>query len=120
MELRTFAFDLDGVIAKYNGVFEEDGKIDEPCLEVVEAIKILKNQGHKILVYSTRSTKALKDYCEKYKIPVDYYNDNPEYKTGNPGKPMAFVYVDDRVILYKGQSAEKLVDELNNFKPYWR
>lgn len=120
MKGKTFAFDFDGVISEYDGVFKRDEKIDKPRPEVVRAIKLLKKQGHKILIYSTRSTTVLKKYCKKYKIPVDYLNTNPEYKTGNPGKPVASVYVDDRAICYRGQNAEELVKELNNFKVYYK
>lgn len=119
MKPKTFAFDFDGVVSKYDGVFKGDEKVDQPRPEIVKAIKILKKQGHKILIYSSRSSKVLKKYCQKHKIPVDYYNLNPNYKTGNPGKPVASVYVDDRAICYQGQSAEKLVKEINSFKVYY-
>ena len=120
MKTKTFAFDFDGVISKYDGVFRGDEYADEPLPEVVKAIKILKEQGYKILIYSTRSTKVLKDYCKKHKIPVDYFNTNPQYKTGNPGKPVASVYVDDRALCYTGQSAEELVKQLKEFKVYYK
>ena len=116
---KTFAFDFDGVISKYDGVFKGSKYADEPLPEVVKAIKMLKEQGYKILIYSTRSTKMLKDYCNKHKIPVDYFNINPQYKTGNPGKPVASVYVDDRALCYTGQSAEELVRQLKDFKVYY-
>lgn len=115
---RTFAFDFDGVLAKYDGIFRGAEHLGEPHKEVVVAIIKLKKSGHKILVYSTRSSKILKDYCKKHAIPVDYFNKNPNYKTGNPGKPVASVYVDDRALCYTGQSSEKLIKELENFKPH--
>ncbi len=120
MKPKTFAFDFDGVVSKYDGVFKGDEKVDKPRPEVLKAIKLLKQQGHKILIYSSRSTKVLREYCKRYKIPADYLNTNPEYKTGNPGKPVASVYVDDRAICYKGQTAEELVRELNNFKVFYK
>ena len=43
-----------------------------------------------------------------------------EREGDNPGKPIAFVYVDDRAVCYKGQSAEDLVSEIENFKAYWQ
>ena len=78
MKKRTFAFDFDGVIASYDGNFME-GKSGKPNKNVVEAMKILKKQGHKILIYSSRSSHFLKKYCKKYKIQADYFNENPEY-----------------------------------------
>lgn len=117
---RTFAFDFDGVVAKYDGIFKGAESLGKPHKEVVKAIRELKKEGHKILIYSTRGSKTLKDYCKKYKIPVNYFNKNPEYKTGNPGKPVASVYIDDRALCYKGQKAKQLVIELKNFKPYYK
>ena len=58
-------------------------------------------------------------YCEKFSIPFDYINRRPDKEGDNPGKPIAFVYVDDRAICYKGESAEDLVNEIENFKAYW-
>ncbi len=120
MKTRTFAFDFDGVVSEYDGIFRGDEHVGKPRYEVVKAIRALKKQGHKILIYSTRSTKVLKKYCKKHKIPVDYLNINPEYKTGNPGKPVASVYVDDRGLCYRGQKAETLIKELNSFKAYYK
>ncbi len=117
-KIRTFAFDFDGVLAEYKGHFNEK-VAGKPNKEVVNAIKILKKQGHKVLIYSTRGNLFLKRYCKKYKIPVDYINDNPNYDQGNKGKPVASVYLDDRAMLYKGQDAKTIVRELNNFKVYY-
>lgn len=115
---RVIAFDFDGVIAKYSGFVAQDD-IQEPIAEVLKAIRLLKELGHKILIYSTRSDEFLKNYCEKFSIPVDYINRRPDKQGGNPGKPVAYVYVDDRSVLYKGEKAEDLVSEIINFKAYW-
>ena len=119
MKIRTFAFDFDGVIAKYDGKFikEITGK---PNKNVVDAIRILKKQGHKILVYSTRGNSFLKRYCKKYKIPIDHFNENPSYNQENKGKPLASVYLDDRAVCYKGQNTKKIVSLLNNFRVYYK
>ena len=116
---KTIAFDFDGVIAKYNGFISHDD-VQEPISEVVEAIKLLKEKGLRILIYSTRSDEYLKKYCDRFSIPVDYINRNPNKEGGNPGKPIAYVYVDDRSICYKGENAEQLVSEIMTFKTYWK
>jgi hydroxymethylpyrimidine pyrophosphatase-like HAD family hydrolase len=116
---RTFAFDFDGVIAEYDGNFVK-GKAGKPIKNVIEAIKKLRKQGHKILIYSTRNNSFLKKYCKKYNLTVDYINDNPNYDQGNKGKPVASVYLDDRAMLYKGQDTETIVRALNNFKVYYQ
>jgi len=115
---RVYAFDFDGVISQYSG-FKGVKHTEKPNNEVVKAIKILKKKGHKILIYSTRGNELLKKYCEEYNIPVDYFNRNPETEGENPGKPVAWVYVDDRAVCYRGQTAEQLVEEIETFKTHW-
>lgn len=115
---RTVAFDFDGVIAQYSGFVAKDHST-EPIEETVKAIRILKEKGFKILIHSTRGDEFLKNYCEQRDIPFDYINRRPDKQGENPGKPVAYVYVDDRSICYTGQKAEKLVEEIDTFKAYW-
>ncbi|MBI2798471.1 hypothetical protein HYX70_04230 [Candidatus Saccharibacteria bacterium] len=116
----NYAFDFDGVIAKYDG-FKGKDVAGEPVPEVVEAIRELKKRGHKIIVYgSTRDNDFLKSYCEQHDIPVDYFNENPEVPNSDGRKPVARVYIDDRGLTYKGQSVQELVEEIENFEPYWK
>ncbi len=116
---RIIAFDFDGVLATYNG-FVAKNDIKEPNVEVIKTIETLREQGYKILIHSTRGDEFLKKYCEQFSIPLDYINRHMEREGENPGKPIAFVYVDDRAICYKGQTADDLVSEIVNFKAYWQ
>lgn len=116
---KVVAFDFDGVIASYNG-FVGHNDIKEPIPETIDAIRTLKSKGYKILIYSTRGDNFLKQYCERFSIPIDYINRRPDKEGENPGKPVARVYVDDNCVLFKRQSAEMLVAEIENFKPYWK
>lgn len=116
---RSYAFDFDGVIAQYEG-FKGRDHSGKPIEAVVGAIRMLKQQGHKIIIYSTRGEEMLRKYCQENNIPVDYFNKNPEIEGENPGKPIAYVYVDDRTICYRGQSTEQLVEEILMFKAYWQ
>lgn len=118
MKIRTIAFDFDGVIAQYKG-FKSVEHMGEPNPNVVKAIRTLKEKGHKIIIHSTRSNEQLRDYCERNDIPFDYINENPKFNTGNKGKPVASVYVDDRAVIYSGQDSESLVNEIEKFKAYW-
>ncbi|MEK9172948.1 MAG: hypothetical protein AAB594_00040 [Patescibacteria group bacterium] len=115
---RVYAFDFDGVIAEYSG-FQGIHHTEKPKEEVVKAIRQLKSEGHRILIYSTRGNELIQKYCADHDIPIDYINRNPEREGENPGKPIAYVYVDDRAICYRDQSAEKLVEEIKNFKAHW-
>ncbi len=116
---RIIAFDFDGVLATYNGFVAKDD-IKEPNPEVVKAILSLKEKGFEILIHSTRGDEFIKMYCERFSIPADHINRQPHREGENPGKPIAFVYVDDRAICYKGEDAETLVSEILNFEPYWK
>jgi hypothetical protein len=115
----VIAFDFDGVLASYTGFIAKDD-VQEPNQEVVAAMHQLREKGCKILIHSTRGDDFIKSYCERFSIPVDYINRRPDKEGDNPGKPIAFVYVDDRAICYKGESAETLVSEILNFAPYWQ
>ena len=117
---RTVAFDFDGVITKYHGNFIDDAHIDPPNEEVIELMRILKKRGHKVIIYSTRSNETLRKYCKEHDIPVDYYNENPEFKVGNSGKPRATVYIDDRSICYEKQNPAVLLEQIENFEPYYK
>jgi len=116
---KVIAFDLDGVLAQYNGFVSEDD-VKEPNPEVFNAIKILKEKGYKILIHSTRGDDFLKQYCKQFDVPYDYINRRPDIEGKNPGKPIASVYVDDRAVNYNGQSASELVETIENFQVHWR
>ena len=119
MKTKTYAFDFDGTMTNYEK-FRGHDIVDEPRPEVVKAIQLLRSQGNKIIIYSTRSNEVLKKWCDDNNVIVDYFNENPEYQPGNPGKPVAYVYIDDRAICYNGQTAEELVEELNNFEVFYK
>ena len=121
MQYKVLAFDLDGVIKKYDGNYMDDQTPAEPNGPVVKALGLLRAQGYKIIIYSTKSTETIKKYCDDHTIPYDYINKNPEQAPqGNPHKPRAGAYIDDHAICYRGQSAEELVKEITSFEPYYR
>jgi len=117
-KVKVVAFDFDGVIARYEGFVAQD-HAEAPNEETVQAMRTLQEKGHKILIHSTRGDDFLEDYCKKYNIPYDYINRRPDKEGVNPGKPIAWAYVDDRAINYHGQSATELVQEIDTFKAHW-
>lgn len=119
LKRKTVAFDFDGVIAVSTGFKGKEHK-EEPIQETVRAIRILREKGFQILIHSTRGDDFLKEYCAEYDIPYDLINQRFDKFGDNPGKPIAFVYVDDRSLCFTGQKAETLVEEIENFKPYWQ
>lgn len=122
MKKRYFAFDFDGVITHFNtdALLVQSHSPGKPNIETINAMTVLKEQGHVIIIFSTRSNQTLKEYCTKYKVPYDYLNENPEveFEEGNKGKPAAHVYIDDKALYFQGQTSEELVKQLNNFKQY--
>ncbi len=115
---RVIAFDFDGVIARYEG-FVSGEHTNEPIEEVREAIRLLKENNYRILIHSTRGDEVVRKYCVEHSIPFDFINRRDDKFGDNPGKPIAFVYVDDRAICYRGQKASELVKEIENFKAHW-
>lgn len=119
---RTFAFDFAGVISLYRGGFKSEELCgeDEPNPEVVGAIRKLHADGHKIIIHSTLHTDIIRTYCMRHSIPFTYINENPEFSPGNPGKPVATVYIDDRAFNYSGQTTDELVAALESFQPFYK
>src|SRR3989344_5713793 len=99
-KVRSYAFDFDGVIAKYDG-FKGRDHFGEPNEVVVATIRQLSEMGHKIILHSTRGEESMRKYCLDNNIPVDY------------------LYVDDRAVCYRGQTTEELVKEITEFKAHW-
>lgn len=119
-KLRTYAFDFDGVIAKYEGRFVSDEHTDPPNHEVIEVMRELKRRGHSIVIFSTRSNKTIAVYAKEHDIPYDYINENPRTPVGNPGKPRAHLYIDDHALRYTGQNTRQLLREIESFVVHYK
>ena len=118
-KLRHYAFDFDGVIARYDG-FQGKEVANEPNPHVVDAMRKLKLLGHGIIIHSTRGNAFLRTYLTTHDIPFDHINENPSRMGDNPNKPVAYVYVDDRAVCYRGQGADELVEQILTFTPHWK
>ncbi|MBI2410045.1 hypothetical protein HYV30_03330 [Candidatus Kaiserbacteria bacterium] len=113
----VIAFDFDGVISVTNG-FNGHDDIQKPNPEVVTVMHKLREAGIKVMIHSTRGNAFLEMYCEKFSIPYDYINQRPDVAGENPGKPIAWVYIDDRALNYHGQDADTLLEEIKRFRPH--
>ncbi len=113
------SFDFDGVMATTNG-FKGHHTAGEPIRDVLEAIQKLKDFGCVIIVHSTKGKGIIRDFCNRHNVPVDYINENPEIPSENRGKPVSAIHIDDRALNYHGQSADELLEEIKNFKVYWK
>lgn len=102
----TLAVDLDGVIANYDG-WKERGVIGEPRSDVVAALGLLKREGWKIIIHTTRGANHVVGYLQAAEVPYDEINMNSDYQ--NEGaKPVASVYWDDRALTYSGDAMRDL------------
>jgi hypothetical protein len=117
----TVAIDFDGVISQYDG-WKGCGVFGELMPDVKEAIVALKNAGKKIIIYTTRGeTEQIAEYLAKHCIPYDHINHNPQnFGHMNPGKPIADVYIDDRAICFTGRWTSDLVQQIIDFKPWYK
>lgn len=102
----TIAVDFDGVIADYDG-WKGRGVLGKPRADVISALLVLKEEGWKIIVHSTRSGDEIRDYLWQHKIPYDEINQNSSYSTTGQ-KPVATVYWDDRAVCYTGDGLRDL------------
>jgi len=96
----TIAVDFDGVIADYDG-WKGENTLGEPRKDVILALESLRDEGWKIIVFTTRSNSAITPHLNKHHVPYDEVNRNSDYVTGS-SKPVATIYWDDRAFRYSG------------------
>lgn len=115
---KTICIDFDGVIAQYQQ-WEGEEKFGAPVPGVQSALKVLKKEGYRIIIFTTREVSdGLKEYLKQNEITYDYINENPDQpKNTNSGKPIADLYVDDRSVCFRGNWKYTLED-IAYFKPW--
>lgn len=108
-------FDFDGVINSYLSGFEGATIIsDEPVNGIKEEIARIREE-YKVVVVSTRCYKdggieAIKEWLDKHGIVVDDVTSE---------KPPAIVTIDDRAIVFDGES-DGLLEKIKKFQPWYR
>ena len=90
----TIAIDFDGTCVTHE--YPKIGKENEGCVDV---LKRLVSEGHKLILYTMRSGKRLKeakDWFKEREIPLWGVNENPTQNawTSSP-KIYANLYIDD-------------------------
>lgn len=103
------AIDFDGTL-----VTNDFPAIGEIKPDVVEWVREQNERGATIILFTTRQNKKLRearDFCESNNIPIDYYNENPDWLPfETSGKVFADLYVDDRAKNPFGEIEEELVE----------
>jgi adenylylsulfate kinase len=103
----TIAVDFDGVLAEYDG-WKGPAVLGPPRSDVVEVLRILREEGWKIVVYTTRAEEHIRGYLHQHQIPYDEINKNSAYRNSG-SKPVATVYWDDRALRYTGNAYDDLL-----------
>jgi hypothetical protein len=107
--MKTIAFDFDGVLAQYDR-WRGYQHLGEPIEGMRDVLQMLKFNGWKIIIFTTRGNAEIAQWCKDYSMPYDYINMNPEIQGNNPGKPIASIYVDDLAIRFTGDIEALLED----------
>jgi hydroxymethylpyrimidine pyrophosphatase-like HAD family hydrolase len=100
MKQEIFAVDFDGTLCE--NAWPNIGK---PCHDMINWVKQLRQNGHKLILWTCRSGMALVDaivWCADHGLFFDAVNDNlEEHKQlfgGNSRKILADFYIDDKAV----------------------
>ena len=115
MDMLRIAVDFDGTLCEY--AFPKIGKQSQEQKELLEILIKLKNEGHKIILWTNRGDndqyKALTeavDWCRSKGLEFDAINENlPDQKklSGYSPKIMADYYIDDRALQFGDEDSRR-------------
>ncbi len=102
--MKYIAIDFDGCLCE--NAFPEIGQVKPIHEQVHEAVKLLKKEGNKIILWTCREDKEERKYlteavewCKEQGIEFDYINENPDNPYGDWGRKLyADIYIDDKAI----------------------
>ena len=105
---KTLAVDFDGTL------FESDEfpKFGKPKQKVIDYVKKRKAAGDTIILWTCRNGESLaaaKKALKEQEVPIDHYNENPDFSTGSP-KIYADEYLDDRAVNVEKVAYYKIKD----------
>ena len=87
-----YGFDIDGTICTTDCDYSEA----KPYLEVIAKINALFEEGHTIIVFTSRGYKSGKDWYDFTKKQLDQWG--VKYHMLFLGKPAGDVYIDDKAM----------------------
>lgn len=112
---KTVCFDFDGVIASYDG-WKGFDVLGVPNDEVISCMKKLKDEGHYIVIFTTRpATPTLVKWLKDNGVPYNDINRNKHNPVMTSSKPIYHCFVDDRAVNYGGQNGEELLTQITKF-----
>lgn len=104
--LRTIAVDFDGVIHAYSKGWADGSIYDVPKTGTGEAIRLLRENGFQIILYSVRACDRLVDgqlqpnQLAEIQAWLSRYNIEVDSIWTSPGKPFAQIYVDANALRF--------------------
>jgi len=101
--------DFDGVLNNYSGYDKENLGTPRPGAE--EFLKKLSMNFY-VIIFTVRNYSIVAKWLDHYDL-LQYVGDVTRFK-----RP-AVAYIDDRGMCFKGDY-EEILEELENFKPYWK
>ena len=94
----VIAFDFDGVLAQYDG-WKGIDILGEPIQETIQALRKLKEEGYKILIFTSRAeTPKLRQWLKDNNVPYDAINKNVSDIFPKNAKCFYHCFVDDRAL----------------------
>lgn len=107
---RTLLIDLDGVLNKYTGSFDEN-YIPEPKEKTRGFLEKL-SQNFELRLFTTRNKILASKWLIEHKL--DKY-----FKDITNVKELSWLIIDDRCLKFEGDY-EKLIYEIEGFKPWYK
>lgn len=105
----NICIDFDGVLTNYKGYKGDDlGEVKQGAKEFLETL----SQEYNIIIFSVRPFSKVAEWLKENELKKYIW-------TVTSQKPPAHAYIDDRALRFKGNYEETL-EELENFKPYWK
>lgn len=107
---KTIAIDLDGVLDEYDGKYDKDN-IPNLRIGAKDFVAAL-SKDYNLILFTTREPKKAKKWLIESNLD-EYFTDITNKK------PLAYVYIDDRALKFEGDY-NKTLNEIKNFKVYWK
>ena len=111
MFAKKILIDLDGVLNEYGKEKFNENYIPEIKIGAYEFIEKLSNQGE-LYLFTTRNLMLATKWLIKNNL-------DKFFKDVTNVKLPSYLYIDDRCICFKG-NYNKTLEEIKNFKVYWK
>lgn len=108
MSKRTLLVDFDGVLSNYRGWRGPD-QLDSPLPQARHAMHIL-SKDFTLVCFTTRPAEPVTKWLLNHGFP--------HMRVTNIKDP-AFLQIDDRAILFKGEWNDELLQTIRTFHPWW-